>query len=286
MEEVSPTIKKQYNMFIHPKLKYYLGFKDSLVKEKMKERKTFEKLKDTTKKFVRKVDVERNVVEQVKDEVATETSIQFCIDDKPCFFLNCSPTKIREMATGYLLSQGVIKSLKEIRQLQVLRGKVCVEVKHNFEDNPQTCRDNGVKKTLDLLAPETVLNVAQELNMRSIVYKKTGGTHAAALLNITGEFLVFSEDISRYNAVDKVIGEAALKHINLRNKMLAITGRVSSEIVMKAANVGISVIISISAPTDKGVEVAKKKGITLVGFTRDRRFNIYAHSEIIEKVFS
>jgi FdhD protein len=123
------------------------------------------------------------------------------------------------------------------------------------------------------------------LDSKAAVFKRTGGTHAAALLDSKGEVLAFSEDIGRHNAVDKVIGEASLKRISLEQTILASTGRLSAEIVCKAVNVSIPVVVSLASSTDKGIEVAEKRGLTLIGFVRGERFNVYSHPERIKKIF-
>jgi FdhD protein len=113
---------------------------------------------------------------------------------------------------------------------------------------------------------------------RSEVFKNTGGVHAAALSSADGIEL-FSEDIGRHNAVDKVFGRCLLENIETKDKLLLVTGRISSEILLKVARRGIPALVSKSAPTDSGVKLAEKLGITLIGFVRGHRMNVYAHAE-------
>jgi len=93
--------------------------------------------------------------------------------------------------------------------------------------------------------------------------------------------LEFSEDIGRHNALDKVIGKATLEGVEFTRTLLASTGRLTSEMVIKAASAGIPVIVSMAAPTDKGIKIAEITGLTLIGFARGRRFNIYTNPERI-----
>ena len=95
--------------------------------------------------------------------------------------------------------------------------------------------------------------------------------------------MAVSEDIGRQNAIDKIIGKAALEGLDFKRTLLASTGRLTPEMVIKAANVGIPVIVSISAPTDEGIKLAEMVGLTLIGFVRGRRFNIYTYHERIKK---
>jgi FdhD protein len=115
----------------------------------------------------------------------------------------------------------------------------------------------------------------------SILFKSTGGAHAAALCD-TEEILVFKEDIGRHNAVDKVFGECLMRGIETYGKTLLTSGRISSEMLLKAVKCEIAVVVSRSAPTSLAVQFAEAAGITLVGFARGRRMNIYSKDHRIE----
>jgi len=257
--------------------------KVSVMLTRMKARKIADDEKATVKKLVKRVDLGKGTVEQVEDEVVSEKSICLYVDNKPFTTFTCSPTKTKELVIGNLLTQGIISRLEEIKHLQIQKGKVNVKLQRDIKTLPRILRKPEKKEASQdfILNPETILNAAKVLDVKAAIFRRTGGTHAAALLDVKGEVLVFSEDISRHNAVDKVIGEAALKRINLAKTLLASTGRVSSEIVTKAANANIPAIVSLASPTDKGIDAAERTGLTLIGFARDRRFNVYAHPERI-----
>jgi FdhD protein len=123
--------------------------------------------------------------------------------------------------------------------------------------------------------------MARELNERSGTYKETGGTHAAMLSSMEGNLTIFAEDVGRHNAVDKVVGAGVLRGVDLGACVLVLTGRLSGEIVLKAARVGITVIASVAGPLESGVRIAEAVGITLVGFVRGRRMNVYSYEERI-----
>jgi len=112
---------------------------------------------------------------------------------------------------------------------------------------------------------------------RSKVFKATGGVHGAALCE-ADNLLIFSEDIGRHNAIDKIFGECILKDITTDNRIIITSGRISSEILLKVARGNIPILISKAAPTNLGVRLADELGITLIGFVRERRMNIYANS--------
>jgi FdhD protein len=131
------------------------------------------------------------------------------------------------------------------------------------------------------VTPEEVFSLSRRFQGASELYRSTHGVHSAALCD-TREVLVFAEDIGRHNAVDKVLGRCLLEGIAVADRILVTSGRISSEILFKAAGSGIPVLISKSAPTDMGVDLALELGITLIGFVRGGGMNVYAGQERID----
>lgn len=144
----------------------------------------------------------------------------------------------------------------------------------------------GAETLPDLRHPQVDANAIQSLpeTLRSSqhVFDRTGGLHASALFNIRGELDVVREDVGRHNALDKVIGAKFLAgKLPLSDKILLVSGRASFELVQKALMAGIPILAAVGAPSSLAVELAAEFGMTLIGFVRDQRFNIYAGDQRI-----
>ena len=237
----------------------------------------------------------------VEDVVVREHYATIVLNDREVVTLLCSPAKLEYLAAGFLLSEGLVKSRDDIITTKVAgnkqRSTVRVKVKEpvgvvKYASSGRIIASSGgrgiatdigagpkdqvkIESQLKISAGEIVALV-EKFHQSSAVFTATGGVHSAALCN-TRDIIVFSDDIGRHNAVDRVFGECLLKGIATSDRLVVTSGRVSSEILLKVARRNIPVIISISAPTDLAVRLADSSGITLVGFARGSRMNIYSH---------
>jgi len=225
--------------------------------------------------------------EKLKDRIVCEVPLTILVNGKELVTLQCSPDKLEYLAIGFLLSEGFIKKGTEIKHISLnnfptvknhpfkrVIGSGCSGAVTFYRDiDAQDCAP--VKSQVKYSHKE-IVNLMRELQERSLTFKDTGGVHSCALCNQEG-IEIFAEDIGRHNAVDKVFGECFIKSISTQNKAILTSGRVSSEILIKVAKRKIPIIASHSAPTDLAVGLAKKLNITLIGFVRGNRMNIYTH---------
>ena len=235
---------------------------------------------------------------QVEDTVVTEFHLTIVLNNRELVTLLCSPAKLDFLTIGFLYSEGLINSKDIIKDivLDPERGIIDVTTKEPMKSpedilSRRIIASSGGKGASPLsavhprsridsqihISPPEVLNLIQEFVHHSELFAATGGVHSAALCD-TKAILVFSEDIGRHNAIDKVFGECVVKDIPTHDRLLITSGRVSSEILLKVAKRNIPILISKSAPTNLGVKLANDSGITLIGFVREKRMNVYTHT--------
>ena len=139
----------------------------------------------------------------------------------------------------------------------------------------------GVEDNI-IVKPTVFYQLQNDLKKQQKIFEDTGGIHASALFTIDGNFIMLREDIGRHNALDKIIGAALLNNsLPLNNCILLLSGRASFELLQKAVMAGIKVIAAVGAPSSLAVEMAKENGVTLIGFLKETRFNIYSGIERI-----
>jgi len=236
---------------------------------------------------------------ETEDIVTRETALTIILNNLELVTLLCSPTNLTYLAIGFLFSEGVLNSKDEIRKIIAddQKGVVRVETEKTKKitgellSKPLIASSGGRKAPFHgasdiqdeakvesqiVIAPHEVFTLVNEFQHRSRLFKVTGGVHSAALCDTNG-ILVFSEDIGRHNAIDKVFGECILTDITMDDRIIITSGRVSSDILLKVAKGKIPILISKSAPTNLGVRLADDLGITLIGFVRGKRMNVYTN---------
>jgi len=238
--------------------------------------------------------------EKLKDQIVREIPLTILVNDNELVTLQCSPDKLEYLAIGFLLSEGFIKKDTRIKHISLNKrgwyikidlegnflsvknslfkrmiGSGCAEVVTFYRDiDAQEC---APLKTQVEYSHEDISNLMRKLQERSLTFKGTGGVHSCALCSQEG-IEVFAEDIGRHHAVDKIFGECFIEGISTQDKAILTSGRVSSEILIKMAKRKVPLIASHSAPTDLAIGLAEKLNLTLIGFVRGHRMNIYTHN--------
>lgn len=215
-----------------------------------------------------------------------------------------TPGNDEELAAGFLFTEGIIKdtaAIGEIKHHAADENQVLVSLQENVipvlanaARNFYTTSSCGVcgKASIDAIrtvsmygeekdnisiAASVLYQLQDHLQKQQEVFEDTGGIHASALFDFNGSFIKLREDVGRHNALDKIIGTAVLKNeLPLNKCILFLSGRASFELVQKAVMAGIKIIAAVGAPSSLAVEMAKETGITLIGFLRNNRFNIYS----------
>jgi FdhD protein len=232
------------------------------------------------------------------DVVAIEKRLRVLANGRELFSLYCSPVMIRELVTGFIMTEGLLKKGFCAESMGIVYGdEIVVDViadedvpvqagapvitsgcaggitYEKFEETGQAPKD--VRIRFDALR-----ELFTRFQQASSLYRLTGCVHSAALSD--GEsILCLAEDVGRHNAVDKVVGFALLEDIPLSDKILLSSGRLSSEIAGKCARWGIPVVASRTAATSRAIDIALKAGITMAGFLRGKGANIYSHPDRI-----
>ncbi len=220
-----------------------------------------------------------------------------------------TPGDDEDLAIGFLFTEGIITSSEVITGSSIIdfnKNKIRIEFNHTInpaleklERNFYTTSSCGVcgKSSIDAIrivcepqreatpihiSSPIIKSLPDLLRQQQHLFESTGGIHAAALFSLKGEFIALKEDVGRHNALDKLIGNALkMNKLPLLNHILLLSGRASFELIQKAAMAGIKVVASVGAPSSLAVELAKEFNITLIGFLREDRFNIYCNEQRI-----
>lgn len=233
--------------------------------------------------------ITRNGKERSIEPVAVEKSYDLIVNDVRIASIMASPSYLKELAYGYLFSEGIVESKDqiisvsvkdreidvfvgggEIAELSELRSSGCVGV--HWETKGDISVTSNFKIT-----PALVFQALRHLETE--VYRRTSGSHSASLINDCGEIVARAVDVGRHNAYDKVIGRALLQDIDLSETLLLSTGRQSAGMVMKAARAGIPVIVTKAAPLSSGIEAARRADVTLICFADEEKFSVFAGAQ-------
>jgi FdhD protein len=222
-----------------------------------------------------------------------ETALAIHVNRKELVTILCTPAKLNCLVLGFLYTEGIISGMGDVASMKVCEEDFSVDVMLNDPDyelpkqrtltsgcgGGTTFKTEGKKVDSDLLTtPEEVLSLMKQLQKQMDLYRMCGGVHASALCD-TKNLLVVAEDIGRHNTLDKIQGECLLKGLSTKDRLLLSTGRVSSEMLLKAVKMKAPVVVSRHSTTERAVSLAQDLGITLVGHARGNSLSVYSHPD-------
>jgi FdhD protein len=234
-------------------------------------------------------------------QVVVEQPFTVVIEGVGSYTLMVTPSDLAALALGFAFSEGIVTDLGEVHILSQCEEDPNVIHLH-LANPPQDaaarnlivasscglCGSQNLDEILHSLAKvddtlgvsgSFLVSLSQQMRSMQDIFTQTGGAHAAALFSADGGIVAFAEDIGRHNALDKAIGKCLLAKASMKGKGVMLSGRISLELVLKAARARIEVIAAVSAPSSLAVEVAERCNITLCGFVREDRATIYTHPE-------
>lgn len=233
------------------------------------------------------------------EEIAAEFPLTIMLNGDEFATLVCSPSHLRDLLIGFLASEGVIRFYDEIKSINIDqdRGFAYIELSKSLDtlqlDHSKrfigSCcgksrqfyfkSDVKTAKTITSrlsISAEQCYSLMKLMQSQSEQFLRTGGVHNAAICT-TDELLAIRTDIGRHNALDKIYGLILQERFTLSDKLIVFSGRISSEVLLKVSKIGVGILVSKSAPTDLALKLADDLGITVVGFARGNKMNVYSH---------
>lgn len=243
-------------------------------------------------------------IERVQQWVIEETPVTLYVNHLEIVTLLCAGRHLDELAVGFAYAEGFLDALEDLKALNVDRenGLIHLELREDpslaarlrnkrtltsgcgkgtvFYDAVDTLLALPVESSLQI-SPRAVWDRMEELHRLSRTYRRTHGVHNCALADASG-IRVFRDDIGRHNAVDMLVGYSVLHGLSLNDKMLVTTGRLTSEIVLKAARVGLPMLVSRNTATTLAIRMAETLNMTLIGYARAGKFTVYTGEKRLE----
>ncbi len=260
--------------------------------------------------MISKVDIKRIKDSKeilMQDSIIDEDILKIYINGNKAFEIVFSMTHAKELAAGFLYTQGIVKKKSDIADIQFSKEKKqclltlndsAIKRLDEFNFGKQIKGSSGgtlLQNQISALSSAVVnnlhINYDQVLSLikshqdHSQLFHETGAVHSAGLCTAS-KVISYYEDIGRHNALDKMAGDILLNEINTNNKIATVSCRMSLEIIGKIIKTKIPIVISNSAPTLSAVKLADKAGLTIIGFARNNRFNIYTHAKRIVERYS
>lgn len=266
------------------------------------------------KRIVNITRIHKNAIEKINDTILIETPVDLIVNENPLVNIVCLPKDLDYLGIGFLYSVGIINSYQDIKDIIVdeIENKIYIRLIKDIESDLNLLQENPVSRVIDTscgisspwrniiknalhnqylsnqkndsfkISAETISAAVLEMQRKTPLFRETGGCHGAAIFDHEGTLIAVLEDIGRHNALDKIIGYSLKKNLDMSHMFLTTTGRLTGDSVLKAIRANIPILASLSAAIESGVRLAFSYGLTLIGFVRGKKMNIYSHSYRIQ----
>ena len=230
-------------------------------------------------------------------ETIVESPVSLTVNGRVWLTFMCTPVHLEAMSVGFLYNEGILQAMEEVEDVRVCEHGDNVDVWLNRSvEQPQSWRRTsgctGGVTAVDALArvnvsfdgdqpkvsPEAIGQLVESLFESQQLYRETGGVHTSALSD-GNKIVLVAEDIGRHNTLDKIAGLCLMEKVWPEARILITTGRISSEMLQKAARLKAPILISRTSPSSLSIEMAERYGITLIGYARRDRFNVYSNAQ-------
>jgi FdhD protein len=243
------------------------------------------------------ITIDKDTCSSGERELVAEYPLKLVVDDRELTTLIASPHQLDYLVTGFLRLQGLIETKEDLLLMGICKndGEAQVRIRGDLPEQLRPVLTSGCGGGISfnlpsatIVAPSTVrYSFAQmqqamaQLNQLAEAYSIHGGIHSAGISD--GEkILLHAEDLGRHNTLDRIAGEALQKGIDLQGRLLVTSGRISSEMAGKSSQLGIAVLASRTSPTDMAVQLCEQAGMTMVGYLRGGRCEVYCHAERLD----
>lgn len=227
---------------------------------------------ESNKKSVEIIRIRKDSVATAVDEVVVEHELGLWVNGEHVRTMLCSPSELEDLAVGFLFAEGLISGAGDIKKIEIEGGS---KIQATVEKTPFCPHiDKEHQNPSFQFTPELAWNQMKNFAEASKLFQETGGVHSAAICDQEG-IRFFAEDIGRHNAVDKAFGKALRAGLEFQNTYFLTSGRIAGDLVRKVIKAGIPIVLSYSAPTETAIRLAEEAGVTLVGFIREERMNVY-----------
>jgi FdhD protein len=236
-----------------------------------------------------------------KQVVVAEQSVAVIVDSVGSYTILCTPGDLKALAVGFVYAEGLIDSIDEVLDINIKDNTVgiVIENPHGVKNKrnlivTSSCGFCGVRnieaRINDMpvvankltISASQVLAIANKLRAEQKIYQQSGGIHAAGIFDEQGEIIAVAEDVGRHSALDKVIGKVLLSGKTCHSLGVVLSSRISFEMITKAARAGVEIMIAASSPTSLAIKAAEKWHVTLCGYARANKANIYTYHSRIE----